>query len=38
MDAAMGASPLWPWNAAMMSGSAAMAIQAQTRVPKGMKL
>ena len=38
MDAAMGMRPLWPWKAAMTSGMAAMAIQAQTRVLKGMKL
>ena len=34
----MGISPLWPWNAATISGTAAMATQAQTRVPKGIKL
>ena len=37
MDAAMGVRPLWPWNAATTNGMAAMAIQAQTRVPKEMK-
>ena len=38
MATAIGTRPLWPWNAATMSGMAAIATQAQTRVPKGIKV